>query len=112
VAAGLLLESVTTAPPVGATADRLTVPVTVVPPSTELVDSTTLDSAATAVVAAVVELAQPEAAAHTRTNTTREHTPTDRKQLKLTCLHRRGKSRPRCDRTVTRAWRNREDSST
>jgi len=86
--------------------------VTVAPPSTELLESTTLDIAATAVVAAVVELEQPEAATHTRNNAAPKRTMTDRSHWKLTSMHRRGKSRPYCDRMMTRAWQNREDSST
>ena len=83
-----------------------------VPPSTELLDNTTLDIAAATVVAAVVESAQPEAATQTRNNAAPKRTVTDRSQWKLTSMHRRGKSRPHCDRTMTRAWQNREDSST
>ena len=112
VAAGLLLESVTTAPPVGATAVRLTVPVTVEPPSTEVADNTTLDSAAVVVVAAVVDPVHPETATHTRNDAAPARTATDRNQFNLTSMHHRGKSRPRCDRTMTRAWQNGEDSST
>ena len=56
VAVALLLTSVTVAPSVGAAAVRVIVPVTVPPPDTDVVDSDTLDSAATVVLGAVVEL--------------------------------------------------------
>ncbi len=112
VAAELLLESDTTPPPVGATAVSVTVPVTVDPPSTELADNTTLDSAAAVVVAAVDAPVHPEAAAHTRSDAAPARTATDRKQFKLTPVHRRGKNRLWCDRMVTKVWQDREDSST
>jgi hypothetical protein len=90
VAAGLLLVSVTTAPVVGAAAERLTVPVTVVPASTELDESTTLDNAATVVVVAAVGSVQPETATHARNNNpTPERAVKERTQLKLTSTHRR-----------------------
>ena len=76
-AAGPLLVSVTTAPPVGATAVSVTVPVSVVPPMTEVDDSTTLDSVAVIVVAAVVESVHPEAATHARIDTAAVRTAID-----------------------------------
>jgi len=62
VAALLLLASVIVAPPVGAAADRVTVPVTGEPPETVVNDSATEDSDGV-VVAAVVELVQADAIA-------------------------------------------------
>jgi hypothetical protein len=104
--------SATTAPPVGAAAVRLIVPVTVVPPTTAVDNNETLDNAATVVVAVVVESVQAEAAMHTKTIAAPARTPTPRMQFKLTRRHGCGKSRPWCDRTVTSAWQKREDSST
>jgi hypothetical protein len=70
VAAGLLLASVTVAPPAGAAAVSAIVPLTVDPPGTEFADNATLDSAAAVVVVAVVgESVHPEAATHTRSHT-------------------------------------------
>ncbi len=57
LAALLLVESVTAMPPVGAAAESVTVPVTVVPPDTDNWASDTDDSAVV-VVAAVVESVQ------------------------------------------------------
>jgi hypothetical protein len=81
----LLLDSDTTAPLVGATAVRLTVPVTAEPPTTELADNTTLDSAAVAIaVAAVVESAHPETATHIRNNAAAARTAANGKRFEPT----------------------------
>jgi hypothetical protein len=76
--------------------------VSVVPPMTEFDDSTTADSAAVIVVAAVVESVHPEAATHARIDAAAARTAIDRKQRKPTTVDRRGKRGLCGDRTVSR----------
>src|SRR5580704_19029226 len=90
--AAVLLASVTAAPPVGAVPVSVMIPVTAVPPDTEVDDKTRLASAAVVGAVTAVELAHPDAA-----RSAKRATPN-------VCLFTfpivASKTRPRCDTHV------------
>ena len=95
VTAALLLATVTTAPPVGARPVSVRIPVTGVPPDTELDDNTTLASATVVGAVTAVESAHPDATRNARSAKPR------------VCLFTSpivaSKTRPRCDTRVAKA---------
>ena len=97
----VLLVSVITAPPVGASAVSVSTPVTEVPPSTEDDDNTTLASATVVgAVVLVVSSAHPETTKAATTAIPAVRRQRDRPLLRFTTPIVSPNTRPECDRTM------------
>ena len=87
VTAVVLLESVMTAPPVGAAAVRVIVPLTAFPPTTEFADTTMLDKAPAVGAVVAAEPAHPERTVlASRTELAQTATPRHR-MMRLNAVH-------------------------